>query len=84
MGALARLTIGPMRNEIGIEPLRGVGSSSREKDLGMSRLAGRQHGVVARRQLLEMGFGRKAIEGRLKRGTCMRSSAASTSLGLGQ
>lgn len=57
-----------MRNEIGIEPLRGVGSSSREKDLGMSRLAGRQHGVVARRQLLEMGFGRKAIEGRLKRG----------------
>lgn len=34
----------------------------------MSELARRQHGVVARRQLLALGFGRRAITGRLQRG----------------
>jgi Protein of unknown function (DUF559) len=33
----------------------------------MADLAQRQHGVVSRRQLLEIGMGRRAIEGRLKR-----------------
>jgi hypothetical protein len=34
----------------------------------MAELARRQHGVVARRQLLEMGMSRRAIGGRLQRG----------------
>jgi predicted transcriptional regulator of viral defense system len=33
-----------------------------------ARIAERQHGVVARRQLLELGMGRRAIENRLARG----------------
>jgi len=32
------------------------------------KLAGRQHGLVARRQLLALGFGKRAIEHRLARG----------------
>ena len=34
----------------------------------MAELAGRQHGVVARRQLLELGLGRRGIDERLARG----------------
>ncbi|HEY6730696.1 MAG TPA: type IV toxin-antitoxin system AbiEi family antitoxin [Solirubrobacterales bacterium] len=34
----------------------------------MSRLARRQHGIVARGQLLGLGMGRRAIAGRLRRG----------------
>jgi very-short-patch-repair endonuclease len=34
----------------------------------LARLAGDQHGVVARRQLFEIGFGRRAIDGMLDRG----------------
>lgn len=51
-----------------IEHLRGVGSSAREKDVAMAGLAKRQHGVVARRQLLALGFSRRAVTGRLQRG----------------
>jgi hypothetical protein len=54
--------------DLAIEHLRGVGSSARERDRAMARLAERQHGVVARRQLLELGFGRRAVTGRLQRG----------------
>lgn len=38
-------------------------------DMLIAELAERQHGVVARRQLLAMGAGRKAIEVRLRRGS---------------
>jgi very-short-patch-repair endonuclease len=38
----------------------------------MASLAGRQHGVVARRQLLDFGMGAKAIEVRLDRGRLHR------------
>lgn len=68
MGAIACRTIGGVSIEIGIEHLRGVGSSIRERDQAMAELARRQHGVVARRQLLALGFGRRAITGRLQRG----------------
>jgi very-short-patch-repair endonuclease len=37
-------------------------------DLAIARLASRQYGVVARRQLLELGIGRRAIERRLENG----------------
>lgn len=39
--------------------------SPREVDLVLAELAGRQHGVVARGQLLEAGIGRRTIERRL-------------------
>jgi hypothetical protein len=39
---------------------------SRPVDAAVADLAGRQHGVVARWQLLRMGVGRRAIEGRLE------------------
>jgi hypothetical protein len=57
-----------MPNEPAIEHLRGVGSSAREKDQAMARLARRQHGVVARRQLLALGMSRGAVAGRLQHG----------------
>lgn len=56
-----------MSREPAIEHLRGVGSSARATDRAMARLAEQQHGVVARRQLLELGMGRRAIAGRLER-----------------
>jgi hypothetical protein len=43
---------------------RGVGGP----DAVIARLAGRQHGVVARRQLLELGIGRRAIDLRIGAG----------------
>jgi hypothetical protein len=45
-------------------------SDGREKKRGRMawELAGRQHGVVARRQLLELGFTKSAIEHRVMRG----------------
>lgn len=45
-----------------------VESTTREKDRAVARLAQRQHGVVARRQLLEIGLGRVAIVERLQHG----------------
>jgi very-short-patch-repair endonuclease len=57
-----------MNIEPAIEHLRGVGSSAREKDRAMTELAKRQYGVVARGQLLDLGFSRKAVVGRLQRG----------------
>ena len=36
-------------------------------DAALARLAARQHGVVARRQLLELGFGARAIDRRIAR-----------------
>jgi hypothetical protein len=40
-------------------------------DRAIAGLADRQHGVVARRQLLTMGLGRRAIGGRLARGNLL-------------
>lgn len=57
-----------MNGEPMIDPRIGGKTSARSWDQEIARLAGQQHGVVARRQLLEMGMGRKAIDGRLQRG----------------
>jgi very-short-patch-repair endonuclease len=57
-----------MANEVAIDHLTGGESSARVKDEEMARLAQRQHGVVARRQLLELGMSARAIERRLQRG----------------
>ncbi len=46
----------------------GGNSSPRKLDRLLADLAARQHGVVARRQLLEAGAGPRAIELRLERG----------------
>src|SRR3954462_12118748 len=43
-------------------------NSGRDPGVAMARLAERQYGVVSRRQLVEMGLGRHAIERLLKRG----------------
>lgn len=55
-----------------IEPRIGVGCRSDDgltaPDRRVAELAGRQHGVVARRQLLDLGFGPRAIGSRLARG----------------
>jgi hypothetical protein len=40
--------------------------------LAIAELASRQHGVVARRQLLRLGFHRDAIVRRLAQGTFIR------------
>lgn len=57
-----------MPNDLAIEHLRGAGSSARAKDRALGELAKRQHGVVARPQLLELGLSRRAIAGRIERG----------------
>jgi predicted transcriptional regulator of viral defense system len=43
-----------------------------ERDAAMARLAGRQHGVVAYRQLIRLGFSEGAIEHRLRKGILHR------------
>jgi very-short-patch-repair endonuclease len=45
-----------------------VESTARGKDRAVARLAERQHGVVARRQLLGLGLGRVAVIERLRHG----------------
>jgi very-short-patch-repair endonuclease len=45
-----------------------VGSKAQSADEVVLRLAGRQHGVIARRQLLDLGLSPRAIEHRLARG----------------
>lgn len=57
-----------MENETAIVHLIGAGSSAREKDQALAELARRQHGVVARWQLLKLGLSRRAISGRRQRG----------------
>ena len=61
----------PVPDEKAIEPLYGAQSPPRPWDLAIAGLADRQHGVVARRQLLAMGLGRRAIGGRLARGNLL-------------
>jgi very-short-patch-repair endonuclease len=66
--APTRFIFSEMGIEVAIEHLRGVGSSAREREQAMAALAKTQHGVVARRQLLALGFSRRSIGGALGRG----------------
>src|SRR4051794_39101160 len=50
-------------------------------DLRVAELAGRQHGIVARRQLVALGLGRGAIEGRLARGHLHRIQQGAYAVG---
>ncbi len=57
-----------MADEIAVDPAMGGKLRTRHRDRVIAELADRQHGVVARAQLLEMGLGRRVIDHRLKRG----------------
>jgi hypothetical protein len=57
-----------VRDETVIRHRIGGRSQSRAIDAVTAALAGRQHGVVARRQLLQLGFGRRAIDRRIAQG----------------
>jgi very-short-patch-repair endonuclease len=57
-----------MRSDLAIPHLTGGKSSAREMDRAMAELAKRQHGLVARRQLLALGMSGRAIDGRVGRG----------------
>jgi hypothetical protein len=50
----------------------------RGPDLTIAEIAGRQHGIVARRQLMDLGLGKTAIGGAVQRGYLLLSTAAST------
>jgi Transcriptional regulator, AbiEi antitoxin len=58
-----------MTNEVGIDPNNWGEFQPRGLDAGLAWLAERQHGVVARWQLLELGVSGKAIDYRVLRGT---------------
>jgi very-short-patch-repair endonuclease len=48
--------------------MRGKSRERLERERGIAELADRQHGVVALRQLLGLGFGRRAVEHRVAAG----------------
>lgn len=54
-----------MEGDYAIEQVIDVGSQTRPVDRDIAELAGRQHGVLARRQLEALGLGRGAIEHRV-------------------
>lgn len=56
-----------MDTERSIGPLTRAQSAAGDPERGLADLAERQHGVIARRQLLELGLGRRAIAHRLER-----------------
>jgi very-short-patch-repair endonuclease len=58
-----------MFDEPATESSHATKKTVRPLDLVMSGMADRQHGVVARRQLLEIGMGHGSIVGRLARGS---------------
>jgi hypothetical protein len=66
--ASGRFSIGGMDRESAIRPHIEGQLHTRFLDREMARLAQRQHGVVARRQLLAIGMGSGAIGVRLERG----------------
>ena len=57
-----------MENETELEPAIGAQSRTRRIDEAIAALAECQHGVVARRQLIALGLGRRAIAHRLECG----------------
>lgn len=57
-----------MDDETELEPVIGAQSRTRRIDEAIAALASRQHGVVARRQLIALGLGRRAIAHRLECG----------------
>jgi hypothetical protein len=57
-----------MPNEWSIEHQIGVQSTVEGVDRIIAELAHRQHGVVARRQLIRAGLGRRMVERRLEAG----------------
>jgi hypothetical protein len=57
-----------MRVETFVEPVMGAERRSSTIDAAIARLAERQHGVVARHQILRLGIGRRAIGHRLECG----------------
>jgi hypothetical protein len=58
-----------------------IGASDGPGDDALAALAARQHGVVAYRQLLELGFGRRAIQSRVARGRLHRVHLAVYAVG---
>src|SRR4051812_30859925 len=58
---------GDMRHASGVEPNNAGELRTRDPGVAMAALAERQYGVVSRRQLVELGLGRHAIERLLKR-----------------
>jgi very-short-patch-repair endonuclease len=57
-----------MRDAVGVEPNNAVEVPPRDPGVAMAELAGRQHGVVARRQLTALGVSRHAVGRLLERG----------------
>src|SRR3954452_15938015 len=57
-----------MRAEYAVDPVIGGEKQTRSADALIAALADRQHGVVARRQLLALGLPARAIDHRLERG----------------
>jgi very-short-patch-repair endonuclease len=57
-----------MENEAAVTDLTEGKMPARDWDRQIAELARRQHGMVARGQLCEMGMGEGAIEGRVRRG----------------
>jgi len=55
-------------DELKLEPVIGAQTASVDHDRALGALAERQHGVIARRQLQDLGLGRRAIGHRLERG----------------
>jgi very-short-patch-repair endonuclease/predicted transcriptional regulator of viral defense system len=74
--AVIAANLGGVEIDPAISHLRGGKSTERRADepwdAVVGEVAGRQHGVVARRQLIELGMSRRAIEGRLARGSLHR------------
>jgi very-short-patch-repair endonuclease len=60
-----------MAIEIHVRPVIG-GKGDTRVDVAIARLAARQHGVVARAQLVDLGVGGRAIDHRLERGRLHR------------
>jgi hypothetical protein len=58
--------------EIHVHPVIGGKRDTRSVDVVIAALAARQHGVVARWQLLDRGIGARAIDHRLERGRLHR------------